>query len=216
MATLVEGTVFAGRYRVLRCLATGGMGAVYEAVHIDTDRHRALKVMHPHLFQSDEMRERFKLEARIAAHVESEYIVDVSDAGVTEDTRGRRRRINQRDAFSADDADGSRPIGEHQRAGAGIVGVDWSVLARVGEAADAHVRRDRCGSKRSAPTGGDDEATRGARETKALGIGAGEGNGVAAPDLTRATCSPGRREHGGRAGLVFPTSGSRGTRCWAT
>jgi serine/threonine-protein kinase len=43
--------------------------------------------MHPHLFQSDEMRERFKLEARIAAHVESEYIVDVSDAGVDEATK---------------------------------------------------------------------------------------------------------------------------------
>jgi serine/threonine-protein kinase len=85
-AALPEGTVFAGRYRIVRCLATGGMGAVYEAVHLETDRHRALKVMHPHIFQSDEMRERFKREARIAAHVESEHIVDVSDAGVDEAT----------------------------------------------------------------------------------------------------------------------------------
>jgi serine/threonine-protein kinase len=85
--TLAEGTVFAGRYRLVRCLATGGMGAVYEAVHLETQRRRALKVMHPHLFQSDEMRERFKLEARIAAQIESEYIVDVSDAGVDEATK---------------------------------------------------------------------------------------------------------------------------------
>ena len=81
-AKLEEGTVFAGRYRVVRCLAAGGMGAVYEVIHLETDRHRALKVMHPHLFQSDDMRERFKREARIAAQVDSEYIVDVSDAGV--------------------------------------------------------------------------------------------------------------------------------------
>ncbi len=71
-AKLEEGTVFAGRYRVVRCLAAGGMGAVYEVVHLETNRKRALKVMHPHLFQSEEMRERFKLEARIAAEVDSE------------------------------------------------------------------------------------------------------------------------------------------------
>ena len=86
-AKLEEGTVFAGRYRVVRCLAAGGMGAVYEVIHLETNRRRALKVMHPHLFQSEEMRGRFKLEARIAAEVDSEYIVDVSDAGVDEATK---------------------------------------------------------------------------------------------------------------------------------
>jgi eukaryotic-like serine/threonine-protein kinase len=86
-AKLTEGTVFAGRYRVVRCLAAGGMGAVYEVIHLETDRRRALKVMHPHLFQSEEMRERFKREARIAAQVDSEYIVDVSDAGVDDATQ---------------------------------------------------------------------------------------------------------------------------------
>jgi eukaryotic-like serine/threonine-protein kinase len=86
-AKLEEGTVFAGRYRVVRCLAAGGMGAVYEVVHLETDRRRALKVMHPHMFQSEEMRERFKREARIAAQVDSEYIVDVLDAGVDEATQ---------------------------------------------------------------------------------------------------------------------------------
>lgn len=85
--TLTEGTIFAGRYRVGRRLAAGAMGAVYEVVHLDTDRRRALKVMHPHLFESDEMRERFQREARIAANVESEFIVDVSDAGVDEATK---------------------------------------------------------------------------------------------------------------------------------
>ncbi|WP_437971160.1 serine/threonine-protein kinase [Sorangium sp. So ce260] len=83
---LAEGTVFARRYRVVRLIAAGGMGAVHEVIHLETDRHRALKVMHPHLFQSEEMRERFKREARITAKVESEYIVDVFDAGVDEAT----------------------------------------------------------------------------------------------------------------------------------
>ncbi|WP_437730838.1 serine/threonine-protein kinase [Sorangium sp. So ce1335] len=83
---LAEGTVFARRYRVVRLIAAGAMGAVHEVVHLETERHRALKVMHPHLFQSEEMRERFKREARIAAKVESEHIVDVFDAGVDEAT----------------------------------------------------------------------------------------------------------------------------------
>ena len=81
------GTVFAGRYRVLRRLAVGGMGSVYEVVHLETERHRALKVMHPHILQSEELRERFAREARVAARVESDFIVDVFDAGYDEGTR---------------------------------------------------------------------------------------------------------------------------------
>ena len=83
---LAEGTTFADRYRIVRRIAMGGMGAVYEAVHLETGRRRALKVMHAHMFQSEELRERFKQEARIAAAIESEHIVDVSDAGVDEAT----------------------------------------------------------------------------------------------------------------------------------
>ena len=86
-AHLPENTVFAGRYRVVRCIATGGMGAVYEVVHTETNRRRALKIMHPHVFQSEDLRERFKREARIAADIDSEHIVDVSDAGIDEATQ---------------------------------------------------------------------------------------------------------------------------------
>ena len=79
---LSEGSVFADRYEVVRCIATGGMGAVYEAIHTETRRRSALKVMLPHCIQSDEMRKRFRLEARVAADVQSEHIVDVIDAGI--------------------------------------------------------------------------------------------------------------------------------------
>ncbi|WP_437959984.1 protein kinase [Sorangium sp. So ce119] len=85
-ATLADGTVFAHRYRVVRLLALGAMGSVYEAVHLETNRRRALKVMHAYLFQSEEMRSRFKREAQITADIESEYIVDVFDAGIDEAT----------------------------------------------------------------------------------------------------------------------------------
>jgi serine/threonine-protein kinase len=84
---LREGTVFAGRYRVMRRIATGGMGSVYEVVHLETERRRALKVMHPHILGSEDLRERFKREAKVAAHIESEFIVDVFDAGIDEPTQ---------------------------------------------------------------------------------------------------------------------------------
>lgn len=82
VTSLVEGSVFADRYRIVRCIAAGGMGAVYEVMHLETNRRRALKVMHPHFLQSDELRDRFRQEARVAADIESEFIVDVFDAGV--------------------------------------------------------------------------------------------------------------------------------------
>ncbi len=83
---LVPGTVFTNRYRVIRRIAAGGMGAVFEVLHLETQRRRALKVMHATLLQSEDLRERFRREATVAAHVDSEFIVDVFDAGVDEAT----------------------------------------------------------------------------------------------------------------------------------
>ena len=86
---LTTGSIFAHRYRIERCLAQGGMGEVYEVVHLETERRRALKVMHAHVLLSDDsadLRERFMREAKVAAYVESEFIVDVFDAGVDEAT----------------------------------------------------------------------------------------------------------------------------------
>ncbi|UQA57129.1 serine/threonine protein kinase [Polyangium aurulentum] len=84
---LAAGAIFAGRYRIERRIAAGGMGAVYEVVHLETNRRRALKVMHPNFVQRDDLRGRFRQEARVAAEIESEYIVDVFDAGIDEATR---------------------------------------------------------------------------------------------------------------------------------
>jgi eukaryotic-like serine/threonine-protein kinase len=84
--SLADGVVFANRYRIVRCLARGGMGAVYEVIHLDTNRKRALKAMHSHILHSEELRQRFHREARVAAEVESDFIVDVFDTGVDDAT----------------------------------------------------------------------------------------------------------------------------------
>jgi serine/threonine-protein kinase len=62
------------------------MGAVYEANDRETARRRALKTMLRSLAGDADMRARFRLEATVAARIESEHIVEVFDAGVDETT----------------------------------------------------------------------------------------------------------------------------------
>jgi serine/threonine protein kinase len=80
------GDVFAGRYRIERFLAKGGMGAVFVAEHEGTERRVALKVLLGEVMASDGMRERFALEARLANRIKSEHVVEVLDAGYDQAT----------------------------------------------------------------------------------------------------------------------------------
>ena len=79
---LAKDSLFADRYRVVRCLSSGGMGAVYEALDQQTRRKRALKVMLPALVSDAGLRERFALEATVTADIESDHLVETFDAGV--------------------------------------------------------------------------------------------------------------------------------------
>ncbi len=85
-AALAPDSVFHGRYKILRVIRKGGMGAVYEVLDEVTNARRALKVMLPEMVADEELRARFALEARITGDVESDHIVRVSDAGVDEAT----------------------------------------------------------------------------------------------------------------------------------
>jgi formylglycine-generating enzyme required for sulfatase activity/serine/threonine protein kinase len=82
IAELEAGATFAGQFRVVKKLAQGGMGAVYVAEQVATGRERALKLMHPGLVSSRELREKFALEARVGAKIASEHVVEVVSAGV--------------------------------------------------------------------------------------------------------------------------------------
>jgi serine/threonine protein kinase len=82
-ATLLSrGDLFAGRYKIDRAIGAGGMGAVFEAEHLETERKVALKVLLPASLVSDTARERFKQEARVSGRIRHPYVVDVVDAGV--------------------------------------------------------------------------------------------------------------------------------------
>ena len=80
-----EGRLVAGKYRIAQHIAAGSMGEVYDAVHVGIGRHVALKAMPRALVSSAELRARFKREVRTAGMLESEYIVQVLDAGVDDE-----------------------------------------------------------------------------------------------------------------------------------
>ncbi len=82
--TLAIGAEVAGRYRVIGCLNSGGMGSVYEVLDKRTDRLRALKVMLPDVATDADMRARFEREASVVGRVRSDHIVEVVDAGISE------------------------------------------------------------------------------------------------------------------------------------
>ncbi|HEX4459640.1 MAG TPA: serine/threonine-protein kinase, partial [Polyangia bacterium] len=79
------GLVVDNRYRIERVLGTGGMGAVYEAEHIEIGKKVALKVLHPQFSRQADLVARFRREARAASKVGHPNIVDVTDSGTTPD-----------------------------------------------------------------------------------------------------------------------------------
>src|SRR5206468_1316808 len=79
-ALLEPGTLL-GKYRVVRLLGEGGMGAVYEGVHAAIGKRVALKTIAPALTSMPGARARFLQEAQLTSRVPHPHIVDVTDAG---------------------------------------------------------------------------------------------------------------------------------------
>src|SRR5688572_33290922 len=73
------------RYRIQRRLGEGGMGAVYLARHTVLDKELALKILHPEFLHRSELVERFLHEAKAAARIRHENVVDITDFGKTAD-----------------------------------------------------------------------------------------------------------------------------------
>ncbi|MDC3954498.1 serine/threonine protein kinase [Polyangium jinanense] len=82
------GLVIAGRYRVVKQLGEGGVGAVYLVQHVHTDERLALKVLHNETLSDPSTIERFRTEARAPARIDSDHIVRVTDADVAPELNG--------------------------------------------------------------------------------------------------------------------------------
>jgi serine/threonine protein kinase len=75
------GEILDDKYRLEQLLGSGGMGAVYLATHLGTERYVALKLISPQFMRNGEFVERFKREARAAGRLRHPNVVDVTDFG---------------------------------------------------------------------------------------------------------------------------------------
>ncbi len=82
----VVGQVVAGKYRIERMIAEGGMGVVYEAMHLQLDELVAIKFLRADFIGTvdGEIAGRFMREARASAKIRSEHVTRVHDVGTPE------------------------------------------------------------------------------------------------------------------------------------
>jgi len=78
------GEVVAGRFRVMRVIGQGGMGAVVAAQHVQLEEPVAIKFLHPKLARDAASVERFFREAKATTRIKSEHVVRVLDVGQSE------------------------------------------------------------------------------------------------------------------------------------
>lgn len=84
-ATITEGHVIGGRYRLVRRLARGGMAEVWEAEDDVLARSVAVKLLLPHLAADTAFHARFHREAMAAARLSHPHIVSIYDTCSTDD-----------------------------------------------------------------------------------------------------------------------------------
>jgi serine/threonine-protein kinase len=79
------GTTLAEKYKIIRKIGTGGMGAVYEAEHKVIGRRVAIKTLHLQFATDQGLVRRFTNEARAAAMIGHPNILECTDMGRTPD-----------------------------------------------------------------------------------------------------------------------------------
>src|SRR5579862_7076618 len=84
-APFEPGSTIAGKYRIDRTIAEGGMGYVVAATHLHLDQPVAVKFLRGDVSTGLDALARFTREAKAAAQLRSEYVARVLDAGVVED-----------------------------------------------------------------------------------------------------------------------------------
>ncbi len=78
---LLPDEVLDNKYRIIRLLGEGGMGAVYEGLNTRIQRRVAIKVLHGNVASNQDAVQRFEREAQAAGRIGSKHIVQVLDLG---------------------------------------------------------------------------------------------------------------------------------------
>jgi serine/threonine-protein kinase len=79
------GEIVGGKYRLVRFLAGGGMGVVYEAQHAVVRRRFAVKFLRRDFSERREILMRFQREAEAAGALENEHVTAAVDFGIAAD-----------------------------------------------------------------------------------------------------------------------------------
>ncbi|MBA3549175.1 MAG: serine/threonine protein kinase [Nannocystis sp.] len=77
----IAGSLLLDRYRLIKKLGEGGMGAVYLAEHVTIKKRCAIKVLNPEYAHKTDLVERFLQEARAASMIAHENVVEITDFG---------------------------------------------------------------------------------------------------------------------------------------
>jgi serine/threonine protein kinase len=84
----VVGQTLDNKYKIEKELGKGGMGTVYLATHVGTERPVAVKVIASEFMQRAEFIERFRREARAAGRLRHPNVVNVTDFGFSNTNNG--------------------------------------------------------------------------------------------------------------------------------
>jgi serine/threonine-protein kinase len=83
--SLEPGQILEGKYRIVRLLGEGGMGAVFEGENVRIQRRVAIKVVHPAFAANADVVARFQREAQAAGRIGNDHILEVLDLGALPD-----------------------------------------------------------------------------------------------------------------------------------
>ena len=86
-AALAEGTEIGQRYKVVKLLGRGGMGAVYRCQDEELQRDVALKVIRPEIAADQSVLDRFRREIQLSSRVTHKNVLRVYDLGEAEGVR---------------------------------------------------------------------------------------------------------------------------------
>ncbi|HVY29223.1 MAG TPA: serine/threonine-protein kinase [Polyangiaceae bacterium] len=79
--SLEPGQVIDGKYRIVKMIGEGGMGAVYAGENTRINRKVAIKVLHAAFTGNQEVMQRFEREAQAAGRIGNDHILEVLDLG---------------------------------------------------------------------------------------------------------------------------------------
>jgi eukaryotic-like serine/threonine-protein kinase len=79
--SLEPGQMIDGKYRIVKMIGEGGMGAVYLGENVRINRKVAIKVLHASYTGNEEVMQRFEREAQAAGRIGNDHILEVLDIG---------------------------------------------------------------------------------------------------------------------------------------